>query len=374
MGGPSAPSRVTCGRAIWITTFVGEIAPKVCGVLIHPAFKCGVRLSTPGCSRILVIDPPDRGDFRCTKIYGAQCWIAFITPNNEEVLWPTAGVLAQLPIVTDQSLGIIPELCVSVAAERRDWKWVKLPAVGIRQPNPETTLNHLKIPSRHVRDSCASASFHSVGPSFIRYQGSLKIVLPVPPTPSRSDDDTRTPPIRTIIIRIWAVIIGIWIRVITRPACYCGRLRRRFLIHVKINALRDCVGVGPAPARAIAPNLRVLVRGKGRSLNDIIIVAEIVEGSVAVAKNFEMDGCVANVFSIGFNSCPGFGGFDQDVISDGPVRAPFNAWRNGLAASEEAGQRCSAGKNEVLRFHWIIGVLQGPEFAQRRAFQLIRRI
>src|SRR5262245_47553807 len=174
----------------------------------------------------------------------------------------------------------------------------------------------------------------------------------VPPTPARPDDDAGTPPIRTIVIGIWTVIVGIW--VIARPACYHRRLRRRFLIHVKIYALWDWVGVGPTAPRAIGPNLRVLIRGKRGSLNDIIIIAEIVKSSVAVAKNFEVDGCVADVFTVGFDSCAGFGGLDQDVVSDGSMRSPFNAGGNGLAASKKASESCAASKNEVLRFHWVI--------------------
>ena len=109
--------------------------------------------------------------------------------------------------------------------------------------------------------------------------------------------------------------------------------------------------MGPATTGAIGPHLRVLICSKRRSLNDIIVVAEVMKGSVAVAKNFEMDGCVANVFTVGFNSGAGFGGFDQDVVSDGSMRTAFHAGWNGLAAGKEAGERCAAGKNEVLRFH-----------------------
>jgi len=109
--------------------------------------------------------------------------------------------------------------------------------------------------------------------------------------------------------------------------------------------------MGPTATRPIGPNLGILIRGKRGSLNHIIIVAEIVKGPVAVAKNFEMDRCVTHVFAVGFDSRTRLGGFNQNVVSDGPVGAPFNARWNGLAASEGAGQRCTAGKNEVLRFH-----------------------
>jgi len=181
------------------------------------------------------------------------------------------------------------------------------------------------------------------------------------PAPSWADDDARTPPIRTIIVWIWPVIVGIWIWVIARRPCHHGGLRRRFLVHVKINTLWDAVGVGPAATRAIGPNLRKLIRGKGRGLNDIIIVAEIVKGSVAVPKNLEMDGCVANVFTVGLDSCAGFGGLDQDFVSDGPVWSPFHAGRDSLAAGKEASESCTASKNEILRFHLAIGVFRHSE-------------
>jgi hypothetical protein len=125
--------------------------------------------------------------------------------------------------------------------------------------------------------------------------------------------------------------------------------------------------MGPTATRAIGPNLRVLVRGKRRSLNDIIIVTEIVKGSVAVPKHFQVDGCVANVFAVGFDSRAGFRGFDQDVVCDGSMRAPFHAGRDCLAASEEAGESCAAGKNEVLRFHSAIGVFRHSEPICRRS-------
>jgi hypothetical protein len=95
--------------------------------------------------------------------------------------------------------------------------------------------------------------------------------------------------------------------------------------------------MAPTPTGAISPNLRELIGGKRGSLNDIIIVAEIVKGSVTVAKYFEVDGSVANVFTVGLDSGAGVGGFNEDVVSDGPMRAAFNAWRDGLAAGKEAG-------------------------------------
>src|SRR5947207_3367856 len=103
--------------------------------------------------------------------------------------------------------------------------------------------------------------------------------MPAPSPISWANDDAWTPPIRAIIIRIRPIIVGIG--VVARPARYGRRLRRRFLIHVKINALWDWVGMGPTATRPIGPNLGILIRGKRGSLNHIIIVAEIVKGPVA---------------------------------------------------------------------------------------------
>lgn len=109
--------------------------------------------------------------------------------------------------------------------------------------------------------------------------------------------------------------------------------------------------MGPTATRAIGPNLRVLIRRKRQSLNDIIIVAEIVKGSVAVPKNLQVDGCVANVFTVGLDPGAGVGGLDQNIVSDRAMRAAFNARWNSLTARKEASERCRAGKNDALRFH-----------------------
>ena len=109
--------------------------------------------------------------------------------------------------------------------------------------------------------------------------------------------------------------------------------------------------MSPTATRAIGPNLRKLICGKRGSLNDIIIVAEIVKGSVAVAKNFEVDRCVANIFTVCLDSGAGVGSLDHDIVSDGAMRVLFNVGGNCLAASEKAGERCTVGKNEVIRFH-----------------------
>jgi len=114
----------------------------------------------------------------------------------------------------------------------------------------------------------------------------------VPPVPvAGSDNYSRPPPIRVIIgigirIRIRAVIIGMGIDIIARPADHDRRRRGRFLIHVKINTLRDRVSRAETFARGVGVSLSVLIRCNWKGLNDVLRIAEAVKGSVALAKNF----------------------------------------------------------------------------------------
>jgi len=101
-----------------------------------------------------------------------------------------------------------------------------------------------------------------------------------------------------------------------------------------------------------------------------------VEGSVAIAKYFEMDGGIADIFAIGFDSGARIGGFDQDVVSDGSVRTTFNAGRNGFTTSEQTGESCKTGKDEVIRFHISSSQVVFSSFGTGRScghIHLIRR-
>lgn len=166
----------------------------------------------------------------------------------------------------------------------------------------------------------------------------------------RPNDDARTP----IIIRRTVVIIRVWtpVRVAVISRGRCGRnWRRRLLVHVEINALRNTIGFSEAVAGPEGPNLLELVGYDWERLDNILKVTEIVKGSVAVAKNLQVHGGVADVLSISLNSCARSRNLDENIVSNSSVWATLDAGGNGFTADEEAGQRRAAGKKQVLRFH-----------------------
>lgn len=167
------------------------------------------------------------------------------------------------------------------------------------------------------------------------------------PIKSWADDYAGAPPIRAVIIWIGAIIIGV--RVSWRSGGH-GR-GRWFLVHVEVYPLRDLVRVGPAAAGAVATHLGVLVSRQRKSLNHVLIGAKVVEGSVAIAKYFQMDGCIADVFAIGFDSGAGCGGLDQNIISNSAVGSAFDAGWNSLAAGQKAYGSRTSGKEQVFGFH-----------------------
>ena len=64
----------------------------------------------------------------------------------------------------------------------------------------------------------------------------------------------------------------------------------------------ESVRVSPAASGSITAHLGILIRRQRKCLNDIFEITEVVKGSVTVAKNFNMGGRVANIFSVGFDS------------------------------------------------------------------------
>ena len=125
--------------------------------------------------------------------------------------------------------------------------------------------------------------------------------------PTRADNDAWPPPVWAVVPRIWSIIVRITI--IARRSRDDWR-RRLFLVHVEVNALWDLVGVGPSATGSVGANLGELVGYERVGLNDVFEGTEIVKGSVAVTKDFEVGGCVADVFAIGFDSGAGRGGLD----------------------------------------------------------------
>lgn len=176
----------------------------------------------------------------------------------------------------------------------------------------------------------------------------------VMPMESWADDDARSPIIvRIVRPPIWAVVIWVWgIGIVARWRITSdGRRLSRFLIHVQVNSLRDMIRVGPSATGVIGANLSKLVGRKRKSLDHILIRTKVVKSSVTITEYFEMDGCVADVFAVGFDSGARFGGLDQHVVSDRPVRATFDPGRNSLAAGKQADKSRAAGKEQVFRSH-----------------------
>jgi hypothetical protein len=171
----------------------------------------------------------------------------------------------------------------------------------------------------------------------------------VMPAKSRPDNNAWAPPIWTVVIRVWSIVI--WIGIVTRTLACDRRRRSLFLIHIEVDALRDLIGMSPAASGTISANLGELVGGQRKGLDDVFERTEIVEGSVTVAKDFDVGGRVADVFAVGFNSCAGRRGFDQDVVGNSSVGTTFNARRNSLTTGEQSGRSRKAGKNEVICFH-----------------------
>lgn len=165
---------------------------------------------------------------------------------------------------------------------------------------------------------------------------------------SRTDNDAWPPPVWAVVPRIWAIIVRI--PIIARRS-RDDRARSRFLVHVEVNALWDLVGMGPAATGAVGANLGILVGYERECLDGVFIGTEVVKGTVAVAKDFQVGRRVADVFAIGFDSSAGRGGLDQDVVSDSSMRSTFHTRGNGLATSQQAGDSRESCENEVLRFH-----------------------
>lgn len=194
------------------------------------------------------------------------------------------------------------------------------------------TVKHYTPPKRGVRRGKSRLNF-----------GLSPMMVPIKP---RADHNSRTPP-------IWSVVrpVIVWIRIVTRTFVCDGRRRRGFLVHIEINPLRDAVGVGPTAASAIGANLSVLVGRQREGLDHVFEGTEVMKSSIPVTKDFEMHWGVADVIAVSFNSGARFGGFDQNVVSDCAVRTAFDAGRDCLTPSQQAGKSWKTKKDEKLRFH-----------------------
>jgi len=98
--------------------------------------------------------------------------------------------------------------------------------------------------------------------------------------------------------------------------------------------LRNFVGLTPSAASAIGAKLGILICGERERLNDVLVSAEVVECSVAIAEYFQVDGCVADVFAVGFDSGTGFGSFDEHIVSKCPMGSTFDTGRDRLTTGK----------------------------------------
>ncbi len=78
-----------------------------------------------------------------------------------------------------------------------------------------------------------------------------------------------------------------------------------------------------------------MIRRKRQSPDAEIIGTEIVKRAVRIAKDFEIERCVAHHFTICLNARARLCGLDQNCVSHGAVRAGFSAGRKGCAAREK---------------------------------------
>jgi hypothetical protein len=76
-----------------------------------------------------------------------------------------------------------------------------------------------------------------------------------------------------------------------------------------------------------------LIGGDGQGSHDVEVRAEVVEGAIGVAEDFDVNGSLADVLAVGFDLRSRRRSFNEDVVSHGAVRTVFSAWRNGGSAA-----------------------------------------
>src|SRR5690349_4952500 len=98
------------------------------------------------------------------------------------------------------------------------------------------------------------------------------------------------------------VIIGRWF--VVRVHIYWRRRRRvrHFLVHVEIDALRNSILGRKSTTCSERPDLRKLIRGEWRCLNDVLKGTEVVKGAVGVAENLQVNRGVAEIIAIGVDA------------------------------------------------------------------------
>jgi len=98
------------------------------------------------------------------------------------------------------------------------------------------------------------------------------------------------------------------------------RLLRRLLeASVEEKFLRDSIFRSPPSSSTKLFVLNKFGRAFRSCLDEVIVTAEIVEGSILVAKNLERAWSLSDIVVIGLDPDSGFIGFDRDVVRDGVI-------------------------------------------------------
>src|SRR6266576_6645569 len=111
------------------------------------------------------------------------------------------------------------------------------------------------------------------------------------------------------VVNRWRPVVITWI---------IGRIRLRRLVHVEENPRRDMVFRGKHSTRPKEAGLRKLVRCQRKCLNDVLVSAEIVERSVPVTEDFQMNRSIADILSIRLDTGAALPRLNQNIVSDRP--------------------------------------------------------
>src|SRR5229473_441051 len=112
-------------------------------------------------------------------------------------------------------------------------------------------------------------------------------------------------------------------------------IRRRRLIHVEVDPLRNLVFRGEHVPRPEHAGLDKLVGGQRQRPDNVIIRTEVVERPVGVTENLEDDRRVADGFAVGFDSGARLRSLDQYIVGHCAVRSAFGSRRDRLASGQQ---------------------------------------
>ena len=157
-----------------------------------------------------------------------------------------------------------------------------------------------------------------------------------PGTPGRNVESKRWPIVKPIIIKR-VIVHRRWRRYVNR----IRHIPRRRLVHVEINSLRNSVLRTQHSSRLEQPCLNILVgsRSRRQSANFEIIGTKIVECSIGISENFQVQRRFANDFAVRLNSSARGRSLNHDIESHRSVRPRLSAWRQWSGAAREKHRR-----------------------------------